>query len=283
MKEYLIAQYDLNNEKLLSALDEAPLWSVPFGMALLNEVEFKKSARVLDVCCGTGYPLIEIAQRFGRNSQIYGIDLWSAALKRAQRKIEQYGIDNIALIEGNAERMPFDNNFFDLIVSNNGLNNVEDPETALKECFRIAKKNAQLIFTMNLPETFIEFYRLFEKVLRSLGLEDEIERMKEHIYKKRKPSGYTIKMMINSGFCIEKANESSFSYRFANGAAFLNHYFIKLGFLDSWKELIKRELLDEVFTRIETELDALAEKSGCLTLQVPFLCISCRKETTEQI
>ncbi len=55
-------------------MDELPLWSAPFGLALLDTLRFRKHATVLDIGCGEGFPVIEIASRFGPTCQCIGLD-----------------------------------------------------------------------------------------------------------------------------------------------------------------------------------------------------------------
>jgi hypothetical protein len=57
---------------------------------------------------------------------------------------------------------------------------------ALKEACRVAKKKTPLLFTVNLPGTMNEFYSIFESVLVSHRMFNEIEKMKSHISEKRK-------------------------------------------------------------------------------------------------
>ena len=47
-------------------------------------------------------------------------------------------ITNVEVLNCTAESMPFENGSFNLIVSNNGLNNVQDLEQAIRECSRVA-------------------------------------------------------------------------------------------------------------------------------------------------
>ena len=51
---------------------------------------------------------------------------------------------------------PFESDSFDVIVSNNGINNVDDDRKAMTEIARVAKSDAQLVITVNLPVTFAE-------------------------------------------------------------------------------------------------------------------------------
>jgi SAM-dependent methyltransferase len=66
-----------------AAIDELPLWSAPFGMRLLEAVPLDPGAAVLDVGCGTGFPLLELAHRLGPRARLVGLDPWAAVLGRA--------------------------------------------------------------------------------------------------------------------------------------------------------------------------------------------------------
>ena len=150
MKQYLKTDWDFSSEKLVEVFDELPLWSAPFGLKLLDGVKYRKGLKVVDIGFGTGFPLTEIAMRLGKDSKIYGIDPWEAAVERTKRKIDFYRIENIEIIRGVAENIPIKDNMIDLIVSNNGLNNVADLDKSLSECCRIMKSGGQFIQTMNL-------------------------------------------------------------------------------------------------------------------------------------
>lgn len=39
-----------------STWDELPLWSAPFGIKILDLIDYKKNINVLDIGCGTGFP-----------------------------------------------------------------------------------------------------------------------------------------------------------------------------------------------------------------------------------
>ena len=72
MKKYLTNNLDLN--KLVNVLDELPLWSAPFGLKLLDAIEYKPNISALDIGFGNGFPLTELAMRLGETSTVYGID-----------------------------------------------------------------------------------------------------------------------------------------------------------------------------------------------------------------
>ena len=140
--DYLTFAVDLNAPESVSVYDELSLWSAMFGLLLLRHIPLRHGMQVLDVGCGTGFPLFELAQRLGSTSRVYGLDPWEAALNRAKRKAQLWNVRNAELGQGDAAVMPFRNGQFDLIVSNLGLNNFDDPEAVLAECWRVTKPSA---------------------------------------------------------------------------------------------------------------------------------------------
>jgi len=277
MKEYLKQCFDYDDPDLVSTCDELPLWSAPFGQVLLNTVQFRPNIKVLDIGSGLGFPMLELAQRFGTTCQVYGLDPWERARDRIKLKIRQYHIKNATIINGVAEKIPFEDHYFNLIVSNNGLNNVADCEVSLAECFRVCSPGGQMVITMNLPDSMMEFYSVFEETLTNLDMHSEVQKMYKHISLKRKPLKEIKRLLAKSGFEIAGTTEDSFQMRYLNGSAMLNHYCIRLAFLDSWKNIVPADDVDKVFTIVEEKLNEQAKKKGQLCLTIPFVCIDCKK------
>jgi ubiquinone/menaquinone biosynthesis C-methylase UbiE len=269
--------FDLGDPGVVSALDELPLWSAPFGLALLDTIRLAPDLRVLDVGCGTGFPCIEIAQRLGPGSRVWAVDPWSAALDRAREKAKRWGVANLQLLEGRAESLPFPDASFDLLVSNNGTNNVEDEDRVFAELARVARPGAQLAFTMNLPGTMREFYDVFEQVLASRGLAAERDAVQAHIHEKRKPLAFARERLERHGFQVLAADERAFAMRFATGGAMLRHSLVRVGFLGSWAALLPEREVGPVFAQVEAALDRRASDAGHLTLTVPWVCFDSRR------
>lgn len=256
---------DFSDPGVLSAYDELPLWSAMFGLLLLEEVPLANITSALDVGCGTGFPLIELAERLGARARVHGIDPWSGALKRAAEKIAIRGTPNVTLHEGSASAMPFADATFDLIVSNLGVNNFDDRRGAIRECRRVARQGATIAITTNLQGHMGEFYALFENILG----EDEsaLRRLRDHI-EHRATVANVRELLEEGGFSVTRVVERVGFMRFADGTALLNHYFIKLGFLDGWKKVVRGNER-EVFARLLAELNKL----GGLRLTIPMAYI----------
>ena len=276
MKKYLSNDFDFKG--YADVADECSIWSAPFGLKLLDFIDYKKNITAIDIGFGTGFPLTEIALRLGESSTVYGIDPWTDAIVRANKKIEYYRINNIKIVEGVAESIPLGDNSVDLIVSNNGINNTTDINKVIAECSRIIKSGGQFIQTFNLDKSMFEFYGELEKVLYDLNMNTEIGLMRQHIYDKRRPLDEMISMIQNNGFIIRDLEHDQFNYKFSNGTAMLNHYFIRLAFMDSWIKILPENKQEQIFDTIEMRLNEKAKMLGGIKLTIPFVLINATKK-----
>jgi len=268
MPDYLDRQPDLNDPETVSAFDELPLWSAYFGRLLLAHVPIGPHRTVLDLGFGTGFPALELAQRLGPTCQVHAIDPWGAALERASLKAQVYGARNLTLHLGSAAALPFPEAYFDLIVSNLGVNNFDDPAAVLAECRRVAKPGARLALTTNLQGHMAEFYEVFQAVLTALK-PDALEALRRHVEHRATIQGLR-ELFAASGFRLDTVHEDSFRMRFLDGSSLLNHILIRLGFLPDWKQVVPPEDREAVFTRLEAELNEVASRAGELALTVPM-------------
>lgn len=276
MKKYLENKFEIKSYPAVA--DECSLWSAPFGLKLLKFIDYRKNITALDIGFGTGFPLTELAMRLGDSSVVYGIDPWTGGSERAIRKIDYFGINNIRIFNEYAESIPLEDNTVDLITSNNGINNVTDMDKVLSECSRIMKSGGQFVQTMNLDKSMIEFYTELENALAEKNLPERIDMMYRHIYEKRRPENEIRRMIAKHGFIIRDMEHDQFDYIFSDGTAMLNHYFIRLAFMESWKKLIPSECLFDIFDTIETRLNNKAEILGSLKLSIPFVLINAYKK-----
>ena len=268
MLEYLSYKFE-DNAAFISTFDEAPLWSASFGLLLLKHLELKPYQTVLDIGSGAGFPLMELAGRLGNSCKLYGIDPWANAAERARQKVKNYGLTNVEIIESSAEKLPFEDNSVDLIVSNLGINNFSNPSVVIKECRRVLVAGGKLALTTNLNGHWFEFYRIFKETLVQLNKEHLLPiiiKDEEH----RGTIESTSALFASNGFKVERCIEERMEMKFLDGSAFLNHYFVKLGWLSTWLGLFPKEELEEIFTALELNLNSYADKMGGLTLTVPM-------------
>ena len=105
MIDYLDWQRDYRDPAVASVYDELSLWSSRFGALLLENVPLAHGMRVLDLGCGTGFPLYELAHVLGRSSRLWGADLWREAVARARSKQDVYALPNVAVAVADGARL----------------------------------------------------------------------------------------------------------------------------------------------------------------------------------
>jgi SAM-dependent methyltransferase len=93
--------------------------------------------KVLDIACGTGAWLAELAHR---GANIAGIDISSRAVELCRRRLAYADIR-----EGAAEQLPFEDCSFDLVTCLGSLEHFLDQPRALREMRRVAKPGATLL------------------------------------------------------------------------------------------------------------------------------------------
>jgi arsenite methyltransferase len=229
------------------------------------------------VGCGTGFPLLELAERLGPTARLHGVDPWVAAMDRLRAKLEAWKVENVVLHPQPIEAVALPDASVDLIVSNNGLNNVPDLDRALAICARLARPGAQLVFTANLPATMKRLYDAFGQAVTEAGRPQLREALQQHIAARRQPADALRAATERAGFEVVKAPGRSFRWSFASARALFAHHFIRLAFLEPWRAVVPEEARQDVFPRLVRALDAEAERRGSLVLDVPWVCISARR------
>ncbi len=277
MTEYLDFTYDTGDPDFVSAFDELSLWSSMFGLMLLEHIPLSTHLRsVLDVGCGTGFPILELAGRLGSTCTVVGIDPWQAALERVKHKAQVRGVTNIEVHEGDAAAMPFAADAFDMIVSNLGINNFADPEACFRECARVLKPTGRLVLTTNLRGHMHEFYDAYAETLRALGLTDAIASLQ--VQRAERTTMEDLQALFErTGFRMSTVHERSTTMRYASGAAMLRHYFVKLSFLNGWKNVVAEADRQRVFSQLEARLNHMAEVAMGLELTIPMAYIEGEK------
>jgi len=272
MTDYLERVVDIDDPHVTSSLDELHFWSSPFGRLLFDNLELVGGIDVLDLGCGTGFPLFELAHVHGTSCRFTGVDIWKSAMRRAARKLSVYQLENVHLVLGDGELLPFKNGAFDLIVSNLGLNNFADPRAAVGECARVARPGARIVLTTNVEGHMREFYEVYRRTLHELGKADHIERL--NAQEAHRANHHVIGGWLQeAGFPVSRVVEESFHMRYLDGAAFLRHFLTVVGFLDGWRGVLEGDDEVAVFSALEENLNALARREGELRLTVPMLYV----------
>ena len=92
--------------------------------------------RILDVGCGDGVLLSLIGK-----GRLYGVDPDQDSLDFAAAKIKA------KLVRAKAEKLPFSNNFFDVVVATEIIEHLSQPERLIAEAKRVLRQGGRLILT----------------------------------------------------------------------------------------------------------------------------------------
>jgi len=99
-------------------------------------------SRILDVGCGTGHLLRVLAQRCPRARAFSGLDAAPAMVQVAGRLSSDARIE---VREGSAERLPYADAAFDLVVSTTSFDHWHDQAAGLAECARVLGHDGRLV------------------------------------------------------------------------------------------------------------------------------------------
>ncbi|MDG4951134.1 bifunctional demethylmenaquinone methyltransferase/2-methoxy-6-polyprenyl-1,4-benzoquinol methylase UbiE [Weeksellaceae bacterium KMM 9724] len=160
-------RYDFLNRLLSVGID------VSWRKKVVKMVTETQPKTILDVATGTGDLAIALAKK-NPQAKITGFDLSNGMLEHGRVKVAEKNLtDQIEMIQGDAENMPFEDNTFDAITVAFGVRNFETLEKGLKEIHRVLKPGGKfVILEFSQPEQFpmkqlYNFY--FKNILPVIG------------------------------------------------------------------------------------------------------------------
>src|SRR5215469_13560951 len=127
------------------------IWRVP--EAQLHVLPNVRGHDVVELGCGTGYVSAWLARRGARP---VGLDNSAAQLATAAAMRDRFGL-HFPLIHGSAERVPFADVTFDLVISEYGASIWCDPYVWIPEAARVLRPGGQLIFLVNGVQAVLTF------------------------------------------------------------------------------------------------------------------------------
>ena len=101
---------------------------------LLDRLSHISYHSALDLGCGTGEMMKQILQT-DNCKELYGIDLSEEMLAVAKSKLP----DQVKLLLGDSESLPFPDNFFDVVYCNDSFHHYPAPRNVLSEVQRVLK------------------------------------------------------------------------------------------------------------------------------------------------
>jgi demethylmenaquinone methyltransferase/2-methoxy-6-polyprenyl-1,4-benzoquinol methylase len=159
-------KYDFLNHLLSMGIDK--IWR----RKVINLIKPLKPKIILDVATGTGDLALALTQV--NPDKIIGLDISPGMLEKAKIKTANKQLSNIIeYMEGDAENLPFEDNYFDVITVAFGVRNFETLNKGLKELRRVLKPNGKLfILEFSKPQNPIMrklYFFYFYNVLPTIG------------------------------------------------------------------------------------------------------------------
>jgi len=108
----------------------------------IESIRLRGTNSLLDIGCGTGVLLNKLSEIYPK-AKLNGVDPVTEMLSIARKRLA----DNIELKNSWAEKLPYDDNSFDVISSCSMFHYIKNPKKAMGEIDRVLKPNGKLIIT----------------------------------------------------------------------------------------------------------------------------------------
>ncbi|MEB3180103.1 MAG: methyltransferase domain-containing protein [Nostocaceae cyanobacterium] len=146
---------DENNQKLTSGFnlassgyDKPALRFLALTAKRLVELgNIQPGQTILDVATGTGNVALAAAKIVNPTGQVFGVDIAKDMLVQAECKVNQAGLTNITLQEGDVAQLDFSDHYFDAVFCASGLHFIADMLAALDEWRRVLKPGGLVAFS----------------------------------------------------------------------------------------------------------------------------------------
>ncbi len=167
MFDRIAHRYDLLNHLLSLNRDRA------WRKRLVQNLPDRSDLEVLDLATGTADQLIALYES-RRVSSGVGVDPSERMLEIGQNKVVERKLEShLALVKGDCERIPFEDESFDAVTISFGIRNVTDVGRSLAEMYRVLRSDGRaLILEFSLPKNALVrrcYLLYFRSVLPLIG------------------------------------------------------------------------------------------------------------------
>ena len=104
----------------------------------------QRGERVLDLGSGAGTDSLVAAQMVGEQGHVTGVDMTPEMLAKARSAAAAMGAANVDFVEGEAERLPFADASFEVVISNGVIDLIPDKDAVFAELYRLLSPGGRL-------------------------------------------------------------------------------------------------------------------------------------------
>jgi len=131
-------------ESLLASVPDAALASFAGVGYHLDLAGFRPGDHVLDLGSGSGTDAFCAGASVGATGRVVGVDFTDAQIARATGVAESHGILNVQFVEASIDRLPFDDDSFDVVISNGVINLSPVKHRVFAEAARVLRPGGRL-------------------------------------------------------------------------------------------------------------------------------------------
>ena len=153
----------------------------------LRRMELRPGERVLDLGCGAGWASRILARLVGDgpegHGQVVGVDISDEMIRRARAASRDF--DNLMFVWGSAQQLPWEENFFDKVLSVESFYYYADQDRALHELFRVMAPRGRLFILINLYKDNPYSLRWVEELkvpVQARSAAEYVELLKQHAF-----------------------------------------------------------------------------------------------------
>ena len=208
-----------------------------------KNIDFSKDSKLLEIGCGVGAQIRIICRKYPQLA-VSGIDISDKQIRRAQHLLGKEIADGRVFLDvGSADRLPYDDEEFDVVFICFVLEHLDNPSSAVAEAMRVLKKGGKVICT----EVFNDALYIFPESPAIMSYWGAFNSMQKRMGGDPNIGVRLCNIMSQAGFDVSSMEDASYMLdrRMTNQstrAEYLEHWYFN--FMSAKTQLLDTDLVD---------------------------------------